>query len=172
MAQAKERLLHYVEIRVFCKAYEQSAEVLAGLDLLSPMPTEKILALKKEYDNERPKTTFYRAKDIELTVQDAESDDGKMTIYTLFFRKIHDTSVFMKKIADSFSPEEKSDIVDDPFLILDDEGKLFIRLDKRSLMTGKMQHVEHGDCYQIKCVVAAYPKTVEAIESAVKKIFS
>lgn len=172
MAQGKERLLHHVEINVFCKAYEQSAEVLAGLDYLSPMPTAQILAMKKEYDNERPKTTFYRAKDIELTVQDAESDDGKMTIYTLFFKKMHDTSVFIKQVADSFSKQEREAVVEDPLSILDDEGKIFIRFDKRSLMTGKLQRVSHGDCYQIKCAVAAYPKTIESIENTVQKIFS
>jgi RNA binding exosome subunit len=160
----KERLLHHVIISVFCKAYERKEEVLAGLDLLSPKPTAELLALEKEYDPERPHTIHYRAKDITLTVQETESDDGTMTIYTLFFRGLHDTSVFAKRMRDVL-PERS-----DPLSFLDEEGRIVLRFGKRDLMRGKLVLSPTGDCYLAKSTVAAYPKTPERIEAVARRI--
>lgn len=171
MAQHKEKLVHYVKISVFCKAYESKEQVLSGLDILSPMPVQELMAQKKEYDNERLKTTFYRAKDIELTVQETESDDGIMTIYTLFFKRMHDTSEFAKKIAAAHNEQQKKMICEDPESVIDSEGNLKIRFEKRSLMNGKIEIADHGDCYLASAAIAAYPKTYEAVADVVKKIF-
>ncbi|HIH24019.1 TPA: hypothetical protein HA251_03230 [Candidatus Woesearchaeota archaeon] len=172
MPQTKERLLHHVIVSVFCKAYERQEEVLAGLDTISPIPTAELLKLDKEFDPDRPRTYHYRGKDVTLTVQELESDDGRMQAYTLYFRGLHDTSRFAKLLRESMSPERRAACADDPTMLLDDEGKLVVRFDKRDLMRGKVSLTTTGDCYAIKAAVAAYPKTIERAEEVVRKILA
>ena len=171
MAQQKERLLHHVKISVFCKANEKREEVLAGLNVLSPVPIKDLLVCKKEYDNERPRTTFYRAKNIELTVQETDSDEGNMTIYELFFNKMHDTSYFMKKVIAAHSAQQCKKVYDDPESIMDDSGHIKIRFDKRALIDGKIVIAERGDCYIASAAVAAYPKTYESVIAIIEKMY-
>ncbi len=171
-ALTKERLLHHVVITVFCKAYDTQELVLAGRDALSPVPTKDLLALDREYDPDRPHTVHYRAKDVTLTVEEADSDDGRMSIYTLYFRRMHDTTVFARRLVACMSAQYKKGYEDDPASLLDADGKLSVRFDKQLLMRGKLALTQDGQCYQVKASVAAYPKTAERIEEAVRKILA
>jgi RNA binding exosome subunit len=170
MAQTKQRLLHHVTISVFCKPHDEKTAVLAGLDILSPLPTGVLLAQEAEYDPERPKTIHYRMPDIEFTIQQTETDEGKMIIYTLFFRKMSAVNEFARKISLNMTPEERKEYQDEPEKILDAEGKLSVRIDKELLMQGKISLTDDGNCYQVRASVAAYPKNEERILEAVKKI--
>jgi len=168
----KERLLHHVIISVFCKPYDDPERVLAGLDTLSPVPTKELLALDKEYDPERQRTIHHRGKDITLTVQEEESDDGDMIIYTLFFRKIHDVNGFARKMVECMSDNEWEAYTANPAALLDSDGKLSVRFDKRLLLRGKLVLTDRGDCYAVKAAVAAYPKKQENVERVVRRILT
>jgi RNA binding exosome subunit len=159
----KERLLHHVTISVFCKPYDKKEDVLAGLDALSPLPTATLLEQDPKHDPERPHTVHYRLPDVELTVQQTETDEGKMTIYTLFFRKISSTNHFLHQILDAMTQEERKAFRDEPGSLLDFEGKLSLRLDKELLKKGRLSLTDDGTCYQVKAAIAAYPKTEEQV---------
>lgn len=169
MKQTKERLLHHVTVSVFCKPYEQKEDVLRGLDVASPIPTAVLLQQDPKHDPERPRTTHYRMPDITLTVQVTETDDGPMTIYTLFFRKLSATSHFLRQVLGALTPQERAAFQQDPGGLLDYEGKLSVRLDKELLKKGRWSLTDDGNCYQVKAAVAAYPKTEERIIGTIEK---
>jgi RNA binding exosome subunit len=166
MRQRKERLFHHVQISVFCKPHDDRERVLKGLDLVSPVPTAVLLMQDKEHDPERPRTAHYRMPDITLTVQDTDSDEGRMTIFTLFFRKMSAVNHFARALRNAMTPRELEEFRDDPAALLDAEGKLSVRLDKDLLMEGKLSLTADGNCYQIKASIAAYPKTEEKLLEA------
>jgi RNA binding exosome subunit len=170
MAQTKDRLLHHVTISVFCKPHDDRAAVLKGLDALSPVATATLLQQDPAPDPERPHTTHYRMPDIELSMQETETDDGKMVIYTLFYKKISAVNAFCRKLAASMTDEEKRAFQDEPELLLDSDGKLSVRFDKELLMGEKLSLTDDGNCYQVKASVAAYPKSEERTLEVVKRI--
>lgn len=168
----KTRLLHHVTISVFSKPHDDEALVLHGLDQVSPVPTGVLLSQGPEPDPERPRTIYYRMPDVELMVQRAETDEGMMTIYTLFFKRMHDTSRFMKQLRQAMTREELEGFSEDPATLLDADGKLSCRLDKELLMREQWSLTDDGNCYQVRAAVAAYPKTpanvVRVLESILR----
>ena len=169
MKQRKERIFHHVIISVFCKPHDVREDVLKGLDILSPVPTATLLAQDPIQDPERPRTTHFHMPDIELTTQDTDTDEGRMTIFTLYFRKMSAVNSFARVLRDAMTDDERTVFREDPQTMLDAEGKLSCRFDKDLLMTGKVVITDDGSCYQVKASVAAYPKTekriLEALES-------
>lgn len=159
----KTRFLHHVRIAVFCKPHDDQQAVLHGLDCVSPIPMSALLAVVPEHDVERPHTRYYRLPNIDLTVQETQTDEGKMTIYTLFFKKIHDVNQFARRLVAAFTPEERAAFENDPASLLDLEGHVTCRLDKELLMREKWSLTDDGNCYQVKAAVAAYPKNHDVI---------
>jgi|GEM_PF-5041777 len=171
-ATQKERHFHHVAITVFLKPHDDGAQVRAGLSLLSPVAVDELLLIKRECDPERPRTYYHRMKDIELTVQETEIDEGKMVVYRLFFKKMHDVNVFAKKLVGTITPMERMAFQRDPGRLLDDDFHLSVRFDKTLLMAGRLALTEDGNCYQVKAAIAAYPRTEEGIVRAVQKLLS
>jgi len=168
--QTKERLLHHATISVFCKPHDDPQAVLAGFDIISPVATGVLLQQEPEPDPERPRTVHYRMTDVELTVQETQTDDGPMRIYSLFFRKMSALNAFARALAGCMTKEELAEWREEPELLLDAGGKLSVRLDKELLMQKKLSITNDGNCYQVKASVAAYPKTEESIRRAVLRI--
>jgi RNA binding exosome subunit len=163
MKQSKERLLHHVTVSVFCKPGEDKDALLRGMDVISPVPTAELLALKAEQDPERGRLIHHRGKDIDLTLEDAETDDGKMTIISLFFSRMSWTTAFAKRLAPLIADEPAESL-------LDYEGKLSVRIDKTLLSSGKLALTDDGHCYQVKASIAAYPRTMENALSVVERM--
>lgn len=172
MKQNKERLLHHVTITVFCKPHDDEQRVLKGLDELSPVPTAVLLQQDKRHDPERPSTVHYSLPDVTLTVQETETDDGSMKIFTLFFRKMSVVNHFARDFISWLTPDEHEEYRNEPERLLDYEAKLSFRLDKELLQNGKRVITDDGNCYQVKASIAAYPKTPEKILAALEKILS
>jgi hypothetical protein len=163
MKQKKDRTFHHVTATVFCKPHDNNIAVLAGLDAISPVPMAELLALDKKHDPERPRTVHHAQKDITLTIQQVSSDDGTVSIYTVFFRKISWVNAFSRKLFAAMTKEERQEFSEHPAELLDSEGKLSLRLDKELLMQGKLSLTDDGNCYQIKASVAAFPKSEEQV---------
>ena len=134
----KKRLLHHVIISVFSKPHDDKEKILVGLNVLSPVSIKELLEQEAAHDSDHEQTLHYRVKDVDLTVQKVETDDGKMIVYTLFFKKMHDTSIFAKKIVACMTPEEKKEYHAFPERLLDFEERLSLRLDKELLMNGTL----------------------------------
>jgi RNA binding exosome subunit len=172
MPQTKERLLHHVIISVFAKSYDDKEKILLGLDQLSPVRMQVLLSKDPQYNPELAHTVLYSLPNITLTVQEAESDDGIMNIYTLFFRKMHDVNLFAKRIISSMTPQELDQYRSNPASLLGADSKLSLRLDKEQLIQGKLVTTRSGNCYQIKASIAAYPKNEETILDVLKRILN
>jgi RNA binding exosome subunit len=172
MTQTKDRLLHHVTITVFGKPHDDLPAVLKGLDAVSPVPTATLLEQEKNYDGERPNTVHYRLPDVELTVQQTPSDEGTLTIYTLFFKRMAWVNAFARQVVAAMTPEEHKEYGSAPETLLDSDARFSLRLDKELLMQGKVVLTDDGNCYQVKASVAAYPKNDEQILETVKRMLS
>jgi RNA binding exosome subunit len=170
MIHTKERLLHHVIISVFSKPHDDDAAVRHGLDQLSPVATDQLLQQEPEYDPERPRTIHYRMPDAALTVQKVETDEGRMVIYTLFFRKMSAVNIFAHRVSACLTPQERQEYAENPESLLDAEGRISLRLDKELLQQGRLSLTPDGNCYQVKASVAAYPKKHDAVIAAVRRI--
>ena len=157
----KDRLLHHVTITVFQKLKDKESDIIAGLDCISPVPIQTILAIEGEQDEERPAMMHHKMPDAELSVEKLTGEDGTIIIRSLFFKRMSWTSAFARRLVLAMTEDQHQKYVNEPELLLDADDKLSVRLDKASLLAGKMLLTESGNCFQVKAAVAAYPKNRE-----------
>jgi hypothetical protein len=169
MKQTKERLFHHVTVSVFCKPNDDREAILCGLDLLSPVPAADLLRQDPERDPDHG-YVHHRLKDSDLMVQDTLTDQGTMTIFTLYFRRMSSVNAVAGMFRETLSEEELAQHREDSASLLDADGRMSFRLDKEALMRGQVRLTASGECYQVKASIAAYPKNEERIIEALKRI--
>lgn len=104
---------------------------------------------------------------IKIKEEPIKINEGEnMIILSSKIEKKRHTDLFMEILLDTLG-KKQCILAANQHNRVDEKGYLFIRLDKNELEKGYGVLVEHGNCYHIKILIAAYPKTREkALEIA------
>lgn len=146
------KLTHTIKISVFIKdlgTEEKTAETLVAL-------------LPENFEEEKIKI---EEEDIKIL------EGSNIKIFSVKTEKERHNKQIISILKEILGEEQCQLIAQDNTRV-DDDGNLYIRLDKKTLEeTGEAKLVDHGDCYHIKIMLAAYPKTKERALEVVKNIF-
>ena len=93
-----------------------------------------------------------------------------ITILELLVEKERHTKAFLEHFIADLSSDQKSVLLSQENR-LDDECHFFIRLDKKSLLDGKLVITDSGDCFHIKMSIAAFPKKKEQARKVIEELF-
>jgi RNA binding exosome subunit len=148
----KIKIFHSVIASVFIKENEDAETINKALVSLFPFDLEEN-KLKVE---ETIASTFFNKK-IRIT-------EVKLTKKKL-------VNCFMEKLKQNISDADKEMVLRQLYTRVDDEGNFFIRLSKKRLLEGKHVVVDHGDCFHVKCHIAAYPQNKENAMKIVREFF-
>ncbi|MFC2154597.1 RNA-binding domain-containing protein [Candidatus Altiarchaeota archaeon] len=77
---------------------------------------------------------------------------------------------FLQNISENLAAEDKEAITASLSKNIDDEGILYIRLDRKAAKEGQFKIIDSGDCIHIKAKIAAYPQKKEKALSIVKEM--
>jgi len=145
--------LHRVDIRVFCKPEDNIEEVEKGLLSLIPFDLDK----EKIKLNKRNTAGFRERKIIILDVK---------------LEKQRHVNLFLEKLGESLSEEQRDMIKSQAESRLDEDMLFYLRFDKKRFLEDKVLWLtDKGDCYHVKLSVAAFPKTRENALRCVKSLF-
>lgn len=150
------KYIHHIYLSVFAKAEEDKNSIVKTLaTMLLPEPVE----------NDKNNIKIEE----EIVSIDAIT---KMSIFRAQISKDKQTKEIIKIIKENLSEEDIEKIISQKNRI-DEEGNLYLRLDKSSLIEkSEMKLTDSGDCFHVKIQIAAYPKTKEKAEVVVKELFS
>jgi RNA binding exosome subunit len=96
--------------------------------------------------------------------------ERKIIILELTLQKEKTINQFFRALTQHLSQTDKNMILNQKNRI-DDQLSFFLRLDKPALLSDAYEVVDHGDCFHIKCSIAAYPHTKEAAYAVIGNIF-
>lgn len=146
------KLVHNINISVFIKEFddeEKSAKTLVAL-------------LPDNFEEEKIKIE-------EEKIKIHEGDNLKI------FRVKTDKNRHNKEIIDKLKEylgKEQCEMLSKDESRIDDEGNLYIRIDRTALEDkGEAIIVDHGNCYHIKIMLAAFPKNKKRAIEVAKKLF-
>lgn len=146
------KLTHNIKISVFIKEFDdekKSAETLVAL-------------LPDNFEKEKIKIE-------EEQIKIKEGDNLK--ILRVKTDKERHNKEIITKLKD-FLGKEQCEIVSKDTKRIDEEGNLYIRLDRVALEEkGEAVLVDHGNCYHIKIMLAAFPKNKKRAIEVAKKLF-
>lgn len=143
---------HNITISVFVKQFDDEEKTASTLVALLP-------------DN-------FEEEKIKLEEEDVKIEEGSnMKIFSVKTDKERHNKQIIAKLKDILG-EEQCELVSNDGSRIDDQGNLYIRLDRVSLEdNGEANVVDHGDCFHIKIMLAAFPKTKEKACEVAKKLF-
>jgi len=146
------KLLHFVEMRVFCKEYDIFDDIVKGIHFLFPFDfvKEKIILGEKTVEG---------------------FDQKKIKIFTVKISKQSQTTAFIKHLSKNLDDKQRKTIIEQLDSRLDEGLHFYIRLEKDELISGKYYLTDTGNCYHIKLSIAAYPHRKEAARDIIKSIF-
>lgn len=146
------KLVHNINISVFIKEFdneEKSAKTIVEL-------------LPDNFEEEKIKIE-------EEAIKIKEGDNLK--VFKVKTTKGRHNNQIIAKLRD-FLGEEQCQTVSNDESRIDDQGCMYIRLDKKSLEEkGEALVVDHGNCYHIKIMLAAFPKNKKQAIEVAKKLF-
>jgi RNA binding exosome subunit len=147
------KLIHNITISVFVKEFDD--EEKTAMTLVSLLPDK------------------FEEEKIKIEEETVKIEEGtKMKIFKAKTDKDRHNKQIISKIKDILGEKQCEEIAKDNSRI-DDQGNLYIRLDKIKLEEkGEAIDVDHGECYHIKIMLAAFPKTKEKAILVAKKIFT
>lgn len=149
------KYLHNLEIKVFSKNEPENL-IEKGFDFITPFDFQK--------------------ENLKIDIKEYKSDSENQNvepikINSLFIDKQRFLSEFIKHIRKLFNSEQKKRIINNAEKYMDDDCRIYIRLDKDALLKNHLELVEHGNCYHINMNIAAFPKKKEKALEIIKEIF-
>lgn len=143
------KLIHSINITVFVKEFDDEEKVAETL----------VSFLPEDFEEQK----------IKIEVENVKLEkEEKMNIFRLKTTKTRHNNYIIDKIKEILEKEDLERSINS----VDDEGFLYIRLDKKALeKDGSAILVEHGDCYHFKILLAAYPKNKEKAIEVAKELF-
>ncbi len=108
---------------------------------------------------------------IEITYSEAIGfNEEKIWIISTYFEKNRQCNSFMEWLKENISMNELKPILESGDRI-DEDGDLYLRLDKKSLLKREFKLTETGDCYHIRANIAAFPKKKEKAKEIIENYF-
>ena len=148
----KMKLIHHITLSVFVKKNENKEKTI---DIITSLLPENLEKEKIKIEEES------------IKIENGEDFD----ILKIKTTKNKHNNKIISILKEILGEEQISLIINDETRV-DDEGNLYIRLDKKSLKEKQeAKLVDHGDCYHIKIMIAAYPKTKAKAIEIIKKLF-
>lgn len=146
------KLAHNITISVFLKELEDEEKTANTLVALLP----------ENFEEEK----------IKIEVEEAKIEEGSnLKIFSVKTDKDRHNKEIIAKLGDILGEEQQETIISDESRV-DEKGNLYIRLDRDLLENeGVAQLVDHGNCYHIKIMLAAFPKNKKAAMNVAKKLF-
>ncbi len=139
-----KKLVHYLELRAFKYPTESSDKLKRAINTVLELNEKQLTKkLKKE------------------TLQTKEAEIVKYTYRTSNHGEI-------KNIVKKITSAEKSSV--DPTKQMDEEGSLYIRINKQKAYQGKIETERTGDIIHIRIKVAAYPATKKNLDDNLKEL--
>ena len=148
------KFCHNLAVRVFAMPEDDDAAVRTTLLSLFPFPI----------DDEKEKVA------LEKTDATGIDESRRITIYQVTLHKDRHLNAFLEKLNSALNQEQK-DLLLAQHNRLDAENNFYLRLDKPRLMEGTYEITDSGDCFHIRMLIAAYPKTRQACMAVLKQIF-
>ncbi|MEA3399492.1 MAG: RNA-binding domain-containing protein [Patescibacteria group bacterium] len=114
----------------------------------------------------------YEKEGIKFEKEEVTIDDiNKMTIIRVKISKDKHSKEFITILKEKIGEEQCSKIISEENRV-DEEGALYIRLNKKELLeNNKAILTDDGNCIHFKIMLAAYPKTKEKALLVVKQLF-
>ena len=94
-----------------------------------------------------------------------------INILTLDINKQKHTSIVLQNLFDNLSINDKKTIKEQYDLRLDNEGHLYIRIDKNQLFHDKYSLTDSGDCFHFKIKIAAFPAKRDSFVKSLFELF-
>ena len=152
------KLLHKVIISVFLKPELTQSDLDIEKRIIDCM---KMLSAV-DIDHEK----------LQITAQTVTGfNERKIKTFTLILEKESHTNAFLSKLSSALNSEQKSLLLIQEESRLDENLDFFIRLGLNELLRNEYYITESGDCFHIKMVIAAFPKTRKSAIKVIEKIF-
>lgn len=145
------RLVHNVTVSVFSRTAEEKNAIHKVLISLIPDEDPSKISIREEIAEAYDETSIF--------------------IYSMKLHRQRIIRRFLETLFDNLSSEDLQRIYDERELRVDDEGCLYIRLDKASLKDGSFEMTDSGDCFHIRIKLAAYPKNKENAMEALGTLY-
>ena len=145
------KTIHTITIRVFVKENENEEEITKTLEFMFP------------YDLEEEKVKLERK-------QATGFEERKIIIKTILLEKQKHITEFVRNLFERLKENQLAFLRKQIESRLDEELRFYIRLDKTALQKGIYQLVDHGNCYHITLVIAAYPKNRDKAKEIVEEL--
>jgi RNA binding exosome subunit len=145
------RLAHTIAITVFSGEEEDAAAIEKALKRIIPLDFEK--------------------ENLHFVRENCKGfEEKRIVVVRLFLSKESHTSLFLKKLSESLSQEQKYTLTHQRNRLGGDMN-YFLRLDKPQFLQGNFVLTDEGNCIHIRIHLAAYPKNREAAWKVVENIF-
>jgi len=135
------QIAHNVKITSFCNEGDSLEETQVSLLTLLPFSDEELEKEKIIIDEEEATLDF----------------DRKLTIFSVELTKNRHINKVLEHIFSILGEDGKKVLIDTIDSRIDDNANFYFRLDKNLFDTGSCELVDHGNCYNFKINVAAYP---------------
>jgi len=147
------KILNSVLLSVFVKGGEDESKIAEKLKTFIPVDFEKEkIAIKK------------------TTAQGF--NESKIIILELEIKKEKHTNIFVKKIQEILSADQKELLARQADSRLDEEFYFFIRFDKDKLLNEyKYWVTDEGNCFHVKMNIACFPRKREEAIKIIQNIF-
>jgi len=143
---------HNITIKVYAYEDENAKQIAQALTQLLP----------EQFEEEK---IFIETEDIRIL------EGRDMSIYTVSLQKQRHIKETLTLLKEHLGAEQCAIIAQQENRV-DDEGNCFIRIDKQSFVeTGQVKLTDAGDCFHIKLVLAAFPKSKENAVRVMKELF-
>jgi RNA binding exosome subunit len=142
------KLIHNIKISVL---FDENQKEIIKKTLLKILPTQTI----EDLNNKKIKI------DEELI-----KGENNLMMYILKIKKNKQCNLFFENLINNLDKEYLEDKITKR---IDSSCKLFIRLDKDSLINNKYEMTYCGNCFHIKMTIASYPKKKEIAENMIIK---
>ncbi len=147
-------IAHSVTIRVFCGQGENRDAIVGGLKFLLPFDLDK----EKIAINRQTAFGF---------------NERKIDIFEASLTKGRHINAFFENLLGKLPEIQKQMLLSQLESRIDDEGNLFVRLEKERLAKhNDLVMVDSGNCYHIRIKIVAFPITKENAIRAVKKFMT
>ena len=146
-----EKLTHSVQINVFEKDQDKIQTINECYHFLLPVD--------------------YTKEGIEIIHENLEGFH-QMTIHslTLSTTKNKHNNLLLNNIFTSINKQDLRTIINQLESRINDDGNLYIRLDKESLLKKRYQLIDHGNCFHIKIKLAAFPAKKENFMNTAQRL--
>jgi RNA binding exosome subunit len=133
--------------------YKSTLFFVAGEDM-SEIMRKKGLAPEQIKDIKSSKIDFHESTAVGF-------EERKIVVMELLLKNPKKSEEMLKRIFEALSDDDRRLLYMTADSRIDDDNKLYIRLDKEALKEGKHILTDSGDCYRIAFHITTYPKDRE-----------